>query len=96
MIVGNFISMQTYSSKKDRTDALQAHARQMLTERNFDVNQPADLRTLAPLMVEQTGCHRETARRHLAKAARRLRGEYVAQRGGKRDGAGRPAKEITA
>ena len=93
MIVGHFISMQTYSSKKDRTDALQAHARQMLTERNFDVNQPADLRALAPIMVEQTGCHKETARRHLAKAARRLCGEYVAQRGGKRDGAGRPAKE---
>lgn len=85
--------MQTYSTKKDRTDTLQAHARQMLIDSSFDVNQPADLRTLAPIMAEQTGCHMETARRHLAKAARLLRGEHVATRGGKRDGAGRPKGE---
>lgn len=78
------------SSKKERTESLQSFARKMLTDSNFDVNDSIDLRHLAPLMAEQTGCHIETARRHLAKAARRLRGEYVAERGGARPGAGRP------
>lgn len=76
---------------KERTTYLQTFAKQMLIDTNFDVWQPVDWRKLAPIMAEQAQCHPETARRHLAKAARRLRGEYVAQRGGQRDGAGFPA-----
>jgi hypothetical protein len=75
---------------KERSEYLQSFAKQMLLDTNFDVWQPVNWRKLAPVMAEQAQCHSETAKRHLAKAARRLRGEYVAQRGGKREGAGRP------
>jgi len=42
-------------------------------------------------LIAQTGCHRETARVHLAQAARQLRGQSdEKQWGGAREGAGRP------
>ena len=81
------------SSRGERTKQLEEFAKQMLIDNNFDINTPVDLKTLAPIMANEMGCHIETARRHLSKAARRLRGEDVASRGGKREGAGRPPNE---
>ena len=50
------------------------------------------LRPMALVMMGETGCSVDTAKRHLAKQLRLMRGEIVAQRGGAREGAGRPTK----
>jgi len=77
-------------TKKARTERLQAAALNLLRYSDWTPEQAVDLRTLAPAMAEASGCHIETARRHLAKAERIMRGQHVAKRGGKREGAGRP------
>lgn len=48
---------------------------------------------MAKIMMGETGCSVDTAKRHLAKQLRLMRGEIVAERGGARDGAGRPVNE---
>lgn len=47
-------------------------------------------------VVAQTGCHRETAKRNIAKALRRARYGEVVKRGGARPGPhpGRPIREV--
>lgn len=80
---------------KDRVNALQQAARSLLEERQIDVWQPYDFRRLAYDLSVANECHIETAKRHLARAARRMRGEQVPARGGPRPGAGRPRKEGT-
>lgn len=77
-------------TKKQRTEQIQNAAQQLLRRSEWGPEQPVDLRKLAPILAESNNCHVETAKRHLTKAARILRGKTVAKRGGKRDGAGRP------
>lgn len=48
---------------------------------------------MARTMMTETGCSVDTAKRHLAKQLRLIRGEIVTSRGGAREGAGRPPKE---
>lgn len=80
-------------TQKDRTGKLQSYAQNLLRNHDFDINSQVDTKALAPIMAAATNCHHETAKRHLVKAARIMRGESVASRGGKREGAGRPSAE---
>ena len=59
------------------------------------VLQGGKLLPMAKTMMEQTGCNVDTAKSHLARQLRLMRGELVeAQKhGGAREGAGRPPKE---
>lgn len=77
-------------TQKKRTERLQMAAQQLLRDSDWKPNHPADMPKLAPILAKSEKCHIETARRHLAKAAQIMQGEEVAQRGGKRPGAGRP------
>lgn len=77
---------------KERSDAFQQAARTLLEEADFDVRERVDYAAFVPLLVERTGCHSDTAKRHLAKAARLMRGEATAAWGGSRPGAGRPSE----
>lgn len=77
---------------KERVDALQQAARNLLEERQIDIWHPYGFRGLTVEFARANECHVETAKRHLARAARRMRGEQVPPRGGPRPGAGRPRK----
>lgn len=68
-------------------------ARALLIEYGAALDQPVPFAEFVPQLVERTGCHADTAKRHLAKAARQLRGEEAAAWGGARPGAGRPASK---
>lgn len=68
-----------------------AAAARALVEQHGGEDASLVLRYLAALLAEQMPCHYNTARRHLKDA---LRGDCAAQWGGKRDGAGRPRKEL--
>ncbi len=70
-------------TQKKRTDALQEHARDLITN-------GGDVAELAPIMAKSTGCHIETAKRHLLKARQWMHDKSSPQRGGRRKGAGRP------
>lgn len=78
------------TSKKERSVAIQSAARALLVERQIDIEQSVPYRELAPVLVERVKCDISTAKRHIVKAARIMRGERVAQWGGAREGAGRP------
>lgn len=80
-------------NNKERSSAIQAAARALLEERQIDIEQPVPYRELAPTLVARVKCDISTAKRHIVRAARIMRGEMVAQWGGKRDGAGRPPAE---
>ena len=80
------------NNTRARSDAFQQAARALLEEAAFDVRESVDYATFVPLLIERTGCHSDTAKRHLAKAARLMRGEAAAAWGGSRPGAGRPAE----
>ena len=57
-----------------------------------DEERQSELRALARQLMAETGCPQPSARQKIAQAVRRRRGEVVAadNRGGKREGAGRP------
>jgi hypothetical protein len=78
---------------KERSDAIQAAARALLVEREIDIKQQVLFRPLAQELVKRADCHYDTAKRHIAKAVRRARGEMAAQWGGAREGAGRPKED---
>lgn len=80
------------NNTRARSDAFQQAARALLEETSFDLNEGVDYAALVPMLIERTGCHSDTAKRHLAKAARLMRGEAAAAWGGSRPGAGRPAE----
>lgn len=72
----------------ERTRHLAAHAANMA--KGVDKNDPDfNILLLAAQMVRETGCHVDTARRHLNKA---LGIQIAKPQGGKRTGAGRPRK----
>lgn len=76
------------NNTKQRSNELSAIARHLLVERQVDTAQAIPVYDLASAMRTMTGCHLDTAKRHVVKAARVLRGEYVATAGGKRSGSG--------
>lgn len=81
------------ANKRERVAALAAAARAFLVERGHNLDTPVPLRQWAPEFAAAQQCHQDTAKRHLARAVRLLRGEAAVQWGGRRQGAGRPGKE---
>jgi hypothetical protein len=84
------------ANTRARSEALQQAARALIERRGLDVTVANVPRPWANEFAEQHGCTIETARRHLAKAGRRMRHdasvEAERQWGGIRPGAGRPKK----
>jgi len=80
------------ANTRERTAALQDAARAFLEARGVNIAEAVPIKALAPAFARAQACHLDTAKRHLAKAVRRMRGELVASWGGPRDGAGRPRK----
>lgn len=78
------------ANTKARSDAIQAAARTLLIERQIDIKQQVAFRPLAQELAKRVDCHYDTAKRHVAAAVRRARGELAAQWGGAREGAGYP------
>lgn len=78
------------NATRARYDALQAAARAFIEGRGLDVTITTVPRPWAVEFAAAQGCTLETARRHLARAARRLRNaaSSEAQWGGHRTGAG--------
>ncbi len=79
---------------RKRVEALQAAARALITERGLDIAVDTVPRPWAAEFAAKQGCTVETARRHLAKAARRMRYDEMQDHwGGSRPGAGRTKKD---
>lgn len=78
----------TKANNKARSDAIQHAARALLAASQADITQQVDLSPLAAMLVQQTGCHPDTAKRHIARAVRLARGEGTHDRtwGGVRRG----------
>lgn len=78
------------NNTKERSSELAAIAAEILTASGADITDSVSIAPMVETMTARTGCHTDTARRHLARAVRRARGELVKARwGGARDGAGR-------
>ena len=74
---------------KARHQQIQALAFEILED--VDVTGPYPFRELAKQLAARADCHIDTAKRNLAKAARRMRHpDWKPQWGGPREGAGRP------
>ena len=82
--------MSSAKNTRARSEALQAAARALIEAHGIDLRDGVPIRALADELVNSQGCTLETARRHIAKAARRMRGEISAADnwGGYRPGAG--------
>lgn len=80
---------------KEFTAAVQTAARRIVTESGVDITQKVTILPLAKRLMQDANCGIDTAKQHIARVVRRLRGEpvEVAQQGGKRTGAGRPKRE---
>lgn len=66
-------------------------ARRIVQESGADITKQVTILPLAKLLMTDVGCGIDAAKRHIAKAVRRLRGEWVeAQHGGIRPGSGWP------
>ncbi len=80
---------------KARNEELQILAAEIVAASGVSLTERAEIRPLAKLMAERSGCHYTTAKQHIAKAMRRARYKkfQTAEWGGKRDGAGRPKQE---
>jgi hypothetical protein len=77
------------TNTKERRDAILAAALALLEKRGIDVLDRVPIRELAPELAALVGCHPDTARRHLAKAARLMRGDKSKDTwGGNREGSG--------
>lgn len=77
-----------------RSAQLATTARAIIEKDGVDhIRHGGKLLPMARSMMTQTGCSVDTAKRHLAKQLRLIRGEIVAGRGGVREGAGRPLKD---
>lgn len=81
------------NNTKARSLELAAVARTVAARHPEQILSGGKLLPLAKEMMDATGCSVDTAKRHIAKQLRLIRGEMVKadNRGGKRDGAGYPA-----
>lgn len=81
------------NNTKARNAELAAVARAIAERHPEHVTSGGKLLPLAKEMMAATGCSVDTAKRHIAKQLRLMRGELMKadNRGGKRDGAGYPA-----
>lgn len=80
------------SNTKERSLELAGVARTIAEQHPEHVTQGGKLLPLAKEMMDATDCSVDTAKRHIARALRLMRGELVrSEWGGKRDGAGFPA-----
>lgn len=72
------------------SDSIALAAREIVAASAVDITQPVSILPLAKLLQEQTGCSRDTAKRHVAKAIRLARGELINSStwGGKRTPSG--------
>jgi hypothetical protein len=88
------------ANTRARSETLQQAARALIEARGLDVTIASVPRPWAAEFAEAEGCTLETARRHLAKAARRMRSDASEdaerQWGGSREGAGRPRRTALA
>lgn len=76
---------------KGYSETLQAAAEKLLQDKQVDITDKVDTRIHGKDLMKLTGCSYNIARQHIAKAARRLRGQLVQRQwGGTREGAGRP------
>lgn len=76
---------------KQFTLATQEAARRIVIDQGVDITQQIAILPLAKLLIAETGCSIDTAKQHIARAVRRLRGEWVeARHGGLRPGGGSP------
>lgn len=66
---------------KGRSEAIQEAARCLLLDRRVEVREQIEILPLAKLLAEETGCYLDTAKRHIATAIRRARGDISAGRG---------------
>ncbi len=78
------------NNTRARSDEIQAAARALLLADAWQLDEQAITPDRVARLIEQTQCHADTAKRHIAKAARLMRGEAAAAWGGARPGAGRP------
>lgn len=84
------------NTKAHNTELAQVAAEILITS-GADITEAVSIVEMTAAMVSQTGCHPDTARRHLARAVRRARFtslpddvKFVINNwGGTRDGAGR-------
>lgn len=76
------------NNTRQRHDEIQQAAKRLLEGHDLDTS--ATQPQLIDALISATGCHKDTAKRHLAQAARLLRGEAVKQWGGVRPGGGWP------
>lgn len=81
------------NNTKDRSQQLAIVARAIADRHPDHVLNGGKLLPLAREMMTETGCNVDTAKRHIAKQFRLMRGELVKQWGGSRPGAGRPPNE---
>lgn len=79
---------------KERVELLKREARRILDESGADITEKVTILPLAKQLMAATDCGIDAAKRRIAEAIRRKRGEHVKSTtgtwGGKRDGAGRP------
>ena len=80
------------TNTKERSQQLSQVARSIAEQHLEHVTNGGRLLPLAKQMMEQTDCNIDTAKRHITKQLRLMRGELLAEWGGKREGAGRPTK----
>lgn len=78
------------NNTKDRNQQLATVARAIAERHPEHVTEGGKLLPLAKEMMIETGCHVDTAKRHIAKQLRLMRGELIRQWGGAREGAGFP------
>jgi len=79
---------------KARSLKLQALAIEILTASGASLTERVEIRPLAKIMAEKSGCHYTTAKQHIAKAIRRARHTLQpVEWGGKREGSGRPNQD---
>lgn len=81
------------NNTKERSQQLAQVARTIAEQHPEHVLNGGRLLPLAAQMVKTTGCSIDTAKRHIAKQLRLMRGELISKWGGKREGAGRPTSE---
>lgn len=76
--------------------SLEIYAAAVALVESVDVGEAVEIRPLAKELKRQIGCNYDTAKRHIAKAVRRKRGELVKLHqgwGGPREGSGFPKGE---
>lgn len=82
---------------KERVAWLKGEARRILDESGADITQKVTIRPLAKRLMAATDCGIDAAKRRIAEAIRRKRGEHVKATtgnwGGVREGSGRPPAE---